>query len=155
MKPVVFVDLELTLIESWHNPILCNVQKLTNWFKANDVKDVHLFSFAVWNEKDKQDFKNDFQDFLQQAFDINFVSVPSVEDFQKVDTKVTGLHFDSLTDFISIRGKVGAFQSWCKHHFQKDNTCFLFDDVVPNCTIEDHDNRLTLHFVNVLNCKGL
>lgn len=150
----VFVDLEETLVQSWDNPLLCNVQKLTTWFKNNNVTEVHLFSFAVWNDKDRDIFVKDFQPFLENAFGVKFVTVPTVEEMMKVDTKVTGLRFENLTEFISIRGKVGAFQSWCRLHPSGD-TCILFDDVVPNCTIENHDDHLTLHFVNVVTSKGL
>lgn len=151
----VFLDLEETLVNSWNDPILCNVQKLTSWFRKENVTEVHLFSFAVWDEKDRQHFVNNLQGFLENAFNVKFVTVSTVEDFMKADTKVTGIRFIDLTEFITIRGKVGAFQSWCKLHFPQDATCFLFDDVVPNMTIEDHDNRTALHFVNVVKFKGV
>lgn len=148
----VFVDLEETLIQSWDNPLLCNLQKLRAWFKAAKVTDVHLFSFAVWNEGDRDHFIRHFQPSIEDAFEIKFKTVHTVEDFMKADTKRTGVRFDNLTEFILIRGKVGALQSWCGVNHPR-GCSVLIDDVVPNMTIHDEDQDLLLKFINVIKMK--
>mgnify|MGYP003344826664 FL=1 len=54
---------------------------------------------------------------------------------------------DSLTDFVSIRGKVGAFTNWARFHGLAH--ALLVDDVVPNVDILDRDTGDVIRFVNV------
>ena len=48
-----FFDLEDTIIDSWQNQTLVNVHKVRKYISDNNIKDVVIFSAAVWNDKDK------------------------------------------------------------------------------------------------------
>ena len=68
------------------------------------------------------------------------------------DTHVTGVHYDSITDYISIRGKVGAFENWVNGAVGlKNHHNVLIDDVVPNKTIIHRDIGYKIDFINVFN----
>ena len=148
----VFLDLEETVIDSWDSGLLVNSGKVRDFLQQNSVKSVHIFSFAIWTDKDKVDFDKRLRPFLKRALSTDFRMVPSVEDMMKVDTAITGVHFDSITDFLSIRGKQGAFMSFCKHHFDRKHNV-LVDDVVPNAMFHNFDTGLKLQFVNVGSLK--
>lgn len=66
------------------------------------------------------------------------------------DTELTGIHYDSITDYISIRGKVGAFENWVQAAVGlKNKHNVLIDDVVPNKTIINRSVGYKIDYVNV------
>lgn len=144
----VFLDLEETVINNWDEGLLVNATRVREFLSEQGVKEFTVFSFAVWNDKDKADFERLHRRVLEKALDCRVVACPSVEDFMRVDTELTGVHFESLTDFISVRGKVGAFTNWCRFHSL--NRALLVDDVVPNVDILNRDTGDLVRFVNVM-----
>ena len=144
----VFLDLEGTVITNWDEALLLNTSKVREWLKSLKVSQVHLFSFAVWDNKDKEIFINKIKPFLSKALDVNFLDCPSIEDFFAAELSVTGVNWESLHEFITVRGKVDSFRSWCKKHFDCQHN-ILLDDVVPNAVWEDRDSKLKLEFVNI------
>ena len=144
----VFLDLEQTVLNNWDEGLLINATRVREFLAAQGATQFTVFSFAVWNEKDQQDFERLHRSGLERALDCTVDACPSVEDFMAADTQLTGLHFDSLTDFISIRGKVGAFTNWVR--FQGICHAVLLDDVVPNVDIVSRDTGDVIRFVNVV-----
>lgn len=144
----VFLDLEETVINNWDEALLVNTTRVREWLESRKVRRVHLFSFAVWNQKDQERFHKEIKPFLTKALGVSFLDCPTVEDFLLADLKVTAVHWDSLHEFIATRGKVDAFRSWCKLHFDGKHNVLL-DDVVPNAVWENRDSGLKLEFVNV------
>jgi len=144
----IFLDLEETVITSWAEGLLCNSSRVRDFLAENDAKSFTVFSFAVWNDKDKQDFEKLHRRGLERALDCRVAACPSVEDFMRADTALTGVHFDSLTDFISIRGKVGSFTNWVR--FNGISHAILVDDVVPNVDIVTRDSGDVIRFINVV-----
>jgi len=144
----VFLDLEETVLNNWEDGLLVNTDKVRDWLAGLNVTQVHLFSFAVWNDKDKDHFTHTYKPLLEKALGVTFVDAPSVEDFMDADREVTGVRLDSLFEYCQLRGKVDGFRSWCKLHFDKQHNVLL-DDVVPNATWHDTDSGLKLQYVNV------
>lgn len=144
----VFLDLEETVIDNWDNAALVNTTKVKDWLASLGVSKVRLFSFAVYDQRDKDRFNTLLKPFLERVLEVEFLDSPSVDDFQVADTLVTGLHWDSRHDFIQVRGKLDAFRSWCKHKFDKQHN-ILLDDAVPNATWKNDDSGLVLQYVNV------
>tara|TARA_B110000503_G_C6876916_1_gene301013 strand:+ start:80 stop:538 length:459 start_codon:yes stop_codon:yes gene_type:complete len=143
----IFLDLEETIITSWSEGLLVNASRVREFLAENDAKTFTIFSFAVWDDQDKADFERLHRRGLERALDCRVASCPSTEDFMRADTALTGVHFDSLTDFISIRGKVGAFTNWVR--FQGLSHAILVDDVVPNMDIVTRDTGDIIRFINV------
>ena len=146
-KLQVFLDLEETVINNWNEGLLCNATRVREFLAAQEAKSFTVFSFAVWDQQDQDDFDRLHRRGLERALDCKVAACPSVDDFMRVDTELTGVHFDSLTDFISIRGKVGAFTNWCRFHGL--TRAVLVDDVVPNVDIVNRDNGDLIRFINV------
>ena len=46
----IFFDLEETLIASWTDHYLCNKNKITEFLDFYDIRNIHIFSFAIWND---------------------------------------------------------------------------------------------------------
>jgi hypothetical protein len=144
----IFLDLEETVITSWAEGLLCNSSRVRDFLAEHNASKFTVFSFAVWNDKDKQDFEQLHRRGLERGLDCRVASCPSTEDFMQADTALTGVHFDSVTDFISIRGKVGAFTNWVR--FQGISHAILVDDVVPNIDIISRDTGGITRFINVM-----
>ena len=143
----VFLDLEETVITSWDEGFLCNASRVREFLAEQKATNFTVFSFAVWHDRDKADFERLHRRVLERALDCTVLACPSVEDFMQADTELTGVQFDSLTDFISIRGKVGAFTSWVRFHELGD--ALLVDDVVPNLDVVNRDTGEVTRFINV------
>ena len=145
----IFLDLEQTIITSWDEGLLCNATRVRDFLADQKTKTFTVFSFAVWNNKDQATFEKIHRRPLERALDCRVKHCPSVEDFMKADTSLTGVHFNSVTDFVSIRGKVGAFTNWVR--FNGIKHAILVDDVVPNVDIITRDNGDVIRFINVEN----
>ena len=144
----VFLDLEETVINNWTEGMLLNSSRVREWLQDLNIKQVRLFSFAIWNEKDQFRFEKEFKPVLRRALDVGFIDCPSVEDFIKADLKVTGVLWDNLHEFAVIRGKQDAFRSWCKLHFDGQHNVLL-DDTVTNGIWHNKDTNLKLEFINI------
>ena len=147
-KVNVFLDLEETVLNNWAEGYLINSAKVRDFLQSHNADGFHVFSFAVWNDDDKAEFRKRHQNALERVLECPVLSCNSCDDFMKADTKFTGLRFDSLTDFINVRGKVGAFMNWTASN-HAGTTNFLVDDVVPNAVWENQDTRTKCVFVNV------
>ena len=143
----VFLDLEETVITSWDEGLLCNASRVREFLAEQKATNFTVFSFAVWNDRDKADFERLHRRVLERALDCTVLACPSVEDFMQADTELTGVQFDSVTDFIGIRGKVGAFTSWARFH--ELGNALLVDDVVPNLDVVNRDTGEVTRFINV------
>lgn len=144
----VFLDLEETVIDSWNSGLLINVQKLKDFLNEQKVKEVRIFSFAIWDEADQRDFAARLLDPIERALGVGVLSCPSVAELLRVEKEFTSTFFDSLTDFISLRGKTGAFRTWCEA-MHPGEVSVLIDDVVPNACWINSDTGTDLKFVNV------
>lgn len=145
----IFLDLEETVIDSWQSGMLIRSSQVRDFLKEQNATNVTIFSFAVWDSNDQQVFDKQHRRALQKSLDTGIVLVPTVQDFMAADTKLTGVNWHGdVTEFICLRGKVGAFINWCKLHHPTTN-CLLVDDIVPNMDIIDHDTNTTIKFINV------
>jgi hypothetical protein len=149
-RDIWFLDLEETIITDFTDPEIANLEVVKEHFKRIGVKQVHIFSFAIWGSREKKIFEQpNFKGWLERVFELEIVTYPSMQEvmdevFWKTHTKW------ELTDFISIWGKARAFADYClmMHHTKN---CFLIDDIVPNAITVDRKTGLTTEFINVLN----
>lgn len=153
MNTCVFLDLEETIIDSWQSGLLVNVQVLREFLEKNNVTEIGIFSFAVYNDRDLEIFNRDHKPFIEKALNVTVTSCVTVEQMQKSDTKFTGIFFDNISDFISVRGKKDAFINFVNANIKFDKA-MLIDDVVPNMTIRFNDLNKEIELVNVLKLAG-
>lgn len=146
----VFLDLEATIIHSWSNPTLCNLQKVRNFLKTHDAKQVSIFSFAIWDEKDKMYFEQNFKKFLEEALAVEIIEWPSVDEMRQEILWKQGTAFER-TEFINVWGKSRAFFDFCR--VTQDEDCVLLDDVVDDEIVTNLRTNRIFGTVNVTRLK--
>lgn len=155
-----YIDLEETVIGSWQDQVLVKSHKLEQLLAANpdlDRTDVRIFSFAIYNQKDKDEFARDIKPMLERRFGITITLWPSVAEMAEADQLLTGcrwLDADTMggldiSEFINIRGKAGAFENWVWFHGVNGERYMLLDDVVPQRVIYDRKRDIQIDLVNV------
>ena len=124
---VFFFDLEETVIECWSNPILCNKDKIISFIQQNNVEEVHIFSAAIWDDRDKSIFEKTLKSWLEDTFNIKILSWPSMTEVWK-ETQWKICKFENVQEIIAMIGKKRMFEDWCKIKHHKDSHCILLDD---------------------------
>ena len=142
----IFVDLEQTLIESWHDHRICNRVKVSNFIKAHGNA-VELFSFAVWDEKDREKFETDLKYWLEEEHNLVFTKIHCLEDIAKVIREFRGVQYETLNDVITLHGKDRSLEDFCLAQNKTDWKFVLLDDVVQNKTIIFRDLNVEFNFV--------
>jgi len=148
----IYIDLEGTVIDIWTDPVLINCDRVRQWISdhhyLHGVRQVGIFSFAVWNQRDQDQFWNQLAPPLQEALDIKISQCPSIEEMMQADFGLTNVHWDGIHDFVSVRGKKDAFRSWCVLNHPGQHS-LLLDDTVPNAIWQDLDSELLVELVNI------
>lgn len=145
MKKIVFLDLEETVIRSWGDPTLVNKDWIQYLLHQEQVQEVHIFSFAIFNQADKDRFSQQIKPFLENALEVRIRSWVSIAEINKIIRSFTSVVLEDweLTD---VWGKMRAFQDYCRAQY-KDTECVLIDDVVPNSTFLLSDDKLTIRTI--------
>ena len=141
-----FLDLEETVINSWNDHRLCNLSGLRRFFKANAVTEVTVFSFAIYDERDKEYFEKHLKSLVEDALAVKVVAWPSVDDLLKTILWKYGTSFDRV-ELINVWGKTRAFFDFCRATQEED--CVLIDDVVQHESWVWHDRNLKFTTLNV------
>ncbi len=146
----VWLDLEETIINNWNDGLfLGHVHKIKKWLDDNEIKEINIWSFAIWNDKDILDFESHLKKQIELALGRPIVLYPSVEQMQKLVYQYEHTEYDSVWEFMQLNRKNWSFIKYCLGH-HKDCKCILIDDAVPNQTLVDHDINLTIRLINVL-----
>ena len=148
MKKIVFLDLEETIIKSWHDPVLINVEKIRSFLKEHNTTKIHIFSFAIDNGMDKLKFNHSgLKKEIEDRLDVEIVATPSVQEIMKVCVSHTGNVFE-MYEFKALWGKMRAFHDFINACFVGCE-CWLLDDVVQNTTLINRDTNTTIHTVKI------
>jgi hypothetical protein len=151
MDTAFFLDLEETVIDSWGSARLVNTDSVRKFLRLQGAQKVGVFSFAIQTDSDRQEFFDKIAPNLAKALDIEFRrDCPTVAELRALDQHVTSTWFDSVFDFIQLRGKQQAFTLWANTNFQGTN-CVLVDDTVDDITVHNRLTGRNIHFVNVVN----
>lgn len=148
MEPTFYLDLEATVIDSWDNPVLVNMQKVRNFIERYGVKEVNIFSFAIHNELDRQEFLKHMKPLLESTFNIKVNDVPTAEEVRKEVCLSMGTHFE-LSEFLLVWGKTRAFQEYAILKTARGGHAVLLDDMVPNMMMHHLDLDVFVEMVNV------
>ena len=143
-----FLDLEETIITDFTDPVIMNLEVVKNHFKKIGVEKVHIFSFAMWGEREKKQFLlPNFKPWLERMFEFEIVTTPTMQEVMDEIFWKTGTRWD-LSDFISVWGKAKAFEDYCWMVHETKN-CFLIDDIVPNEIKITRDTGRTVEFIQI------
>lgn len=163
-----FLDLENTIIsevtDGWHTASLINVDLIKQVISEFKPHYISVFSFAIWNEVEKQKFVQHAKQMIEDALSISFHVVLRVdEDIIPACSHVKKL-LPSKVDFMEADdfwGKHEAFRLFVRHSFEKvwstdskSTEVMLLDDVVWNeewCWPDIHVNG---KICNILKMSG-
>lgn len=158
MNKILFLDLEDTIITpvttGWHNIDLINLEKIKSFILENKITTLNIFSFAIWNESEKEKFSDKCLPWIESELGHKVSFIPTVDShiinaccLQKGLNRST-VDFSDLGAFWS---KDIAFMLCIKEWFKDktDNHCFLLDDVVENVDMFFSKNNLKISILNV------
>lgn len=147
-RDIWFLDLEETIITDFTDPVVMNLEVVKEHFKKIGVKQVHIFSFAMWGEREKKIFNQpDFKQWLERVFDLEIVAAPTVTEVMDEIFWKTSVSWD-LCEFISIFGKARAFSDYCFLAHPTKN-CFLIDDVAKNEITINRDSNTSVELIQI------
>lgn len=157
METIVFLDLEETVIDTWHEGNFLEVglsrtRKFLNRLKKDgfDVK-IGLMSWAVWNEEDKLKFNKVFREVLEAELDHKFDDkmVWSMDDWAGQIFKACGKKI-SRQDIFDLFGKEEILFRLCRDHHWANTRLFLVDDRVSHgMSVVCHENNCHVFFLNI------
>lgn len=148
----VFIDLEGTIIDVWHggNLKLKNVELIKDVISQYGVNEVGIFSFAIVNSSDLNDFFGRLCGKIEDAIGVPITSVPTVRDMMRADANHTGFTPVHTIDWHQARNKELAFKIWALGELSHFTNAVLIDDVVPNMSMTyHHDQTFSIHYVKV------
>lgn len=146
MKKILFLDLEGTVIDAWETGNIIAIpefQKVKEYIKDFEPDEIHIFSYAIWNEKDEDDFENIHKVFIEENFDIEINKWYSIKHFISVSEKIYKCMMDA-GDFHSFNKKQVFFPLFCNEEF-KNCRCMLLDDTVEDDDIVFGKNNCEVH----------
>jgi hypothetical protein len=147
-RVAVFLDLEETIVSSWADPVFVNVEKIDSFLHNHRVREIHIFSFAIDNETDKNVFEQSgLKKAIEDKLNVTIASYPSTQEIMNACSSRTGNHFE-LFEFKSLWGKMRAFHDFCNAKFSGCE-CWLLDDVVQNTLFINHDNDTIIYTVKI------
>ena len=146
-----WLDLEQTIIASWDDVFLINVTTIRDFLKSRNITEVGIFSFAIYNEADKEEFRKNVKPIIELALGVTVTTYPSVQDMIRVEKQFTGVRFDQpyeVTEYIHLRGKKDAFINYIQGICEFE-TAILIDDVVPDLTLSHRFKGWAIELWNV------
>lgn len=150
MKNIVWLDLEETLIDSWgeFNILDQKVENIKTLLKKVKPDEMSVWSFAIWTEKDIARFNtNGIKQQLEDLLEFKFSNIHTIDEMQKMVEQYDGFKYVNTVEFIQINQKLWSFVKYCFNH---NNTNFwLIDDCIPNMTIQNKDNNVTINCINI------
>lgn len=152
----IFLDLEETVINNWQDGLLTQhveqIKKMFNWLNRHGyyVESYGIFSFAICNDEDMyQFFERGMVQQLANALEIDPFQMKDIVTCDRMlaaSKEFSGLHYESWSDFCTLKGKHGAFKDWALLHADKyrNDNWVLIDDVVPmETTFRTHTDVAT------------
>lgn len=148
-----FLDLEDTIItpvmSSWASTDieLINTQKVCNFIEKERPDYIHIYSFAIWHDKDRDEFTQFLLPYIKRRMGVNISFIPTVEEIANV---LDGVFVSKPLEHrdMSKLGKQLTFIEYVKKKFSKCE-CILIDDMVEDSIHTFIDKRLSVRCINV------
>ena len=124
----IFLDLEGTVIDEWKsNSVLlrANVEKIRNFLIGLNIKEVNIFSAALYNQEEVKTFINRDKSWLENQLGIIINKIISVEEMVE-QSKWHSVIFDAPWEALLMVGKERLFEDWCVANMT--GKCILIDD---------------------------
>jgi hypothetical protein len=150
MDKILFLDLEETLIESWTQPtlIIDKIITIKNFCKENKITKATMFSLAICNEKEKEEFDFRLKQLLENCLEISLDVVLLDLVFKEIIIKrgiIAEPH--EFCDIFIFNMKEQPFLEWISLKDDKNKEFILFDDMISNKDIllRDKNIKITLN----------
>jgi len=147
-----FLDLEETIIHSFSDPVLCNVQRIRSFLKKAGATEVHIFSYAIHDDFDRETFNKHIKPTVELALGVKVMSCVTVPEMVKADYEYTGVKFEKgheVSEFIQLRGKKDGFINYVLARCGKFTRAVLIDDIVPDLTVTHRKKGWSIELWNV------
>lgn len=142
-----WLDLEQTIISIWDDPVVCNVEKIKEFVANHQPTEINIFSFACWNNKDRDHFNLTMREWLNREFNFTLNRIHTCEEVMDRIFWSKGTVF-TLSEFTAIWGKEKAFNDWIVET-EEEGEFVLIDDVVANVTIHRPTRGQIIRTLNV------
>lgn len=145
MKRLILLDLEATIIPVWDDfyPIPGNCAKIKEFNQDFKADEVGLFSWAVWNQRDKDVWNRVKEDF-EIEMDLKFDHCWSIEDYiEMVRTNKGPVGMDKF-DFFDFYDKEMCLFVLMNCGWLSGYDVVLFDDVVKPSVTTFENSKLTI-----------
>ena len=159
-----FLDLEDTIIApvvgGWFQTELINVQKIRTFIECFKPDHVNLFSFAIWNEHERNGFEEGTRRMIEEALGVQLEFIPTVDNhIIPTCCNVTRISRQTV-DFeecSAFWGKQGSFRLFCQGKFGKriwrpdleHIEVVLLDDMVFNEEFNWPDMKVSGRILNI------
>lgn len=158
--PTVFLDLEMTVLDDFtkgFDALPMNIEIVSSFLRQHQVTDVHLFSFALCNREDVDDFKFYHRRWLEGLLGVRF-NMQDVFTTQELYELCARQHlaFDSVAECSRYYGKQFGFEQYLRlrGHLQGQQIV-LIDDLVTTETVTIPELASVVQFLNVGNLAAL
>ena len=158
-KQHLFIDLEETLIDNWDSANLgprTKVWQLLGDHFLHTVNDAPLeatvWSFAVWDDHDKEHFDKRMRKWLEEVFNLKFVRVVTCKEMRDTIVELKGFNLGlDVSEMVQIWSKDRSLEDWVKFHLNDfaNSRIVLLDDMVMNKTVRFEDANVEVRFVRV------
>ena len=149
----VWLDLEATIITCWEEGFLINQEVIKSWLDENNIGDINIWSFALWDEKDRDEFiTSGMKSAIEKVLDRRILTHPCIREMRAMIFKTEKLKYISTRDFIQINGKHWSFIKFCMGE-HPDKKCVLIDDMVPSIEIRDSRTQGEIILINIEDLK--
>lgn len=151
----VWLDLEDTIINSWSDGLLINYEKIKTWLDTNNIGNINIWSFAIWDDTDIEYFETSgMKACIERVLDRKILAYPSVEMMQKFVFTYESIHYSSREEFMQLNSKKWSFIKTILGRYNNGpQHVVLIDDAVPTMDIIDHNNDVKIQLINIVDIK--
>lgn len=126
---ILHLDLEGTVIISYHDPFLINIEKVKEFIKKHNIEEIHIFSHALYDKEELNYYHTNIHPYLEQSLDVHICKIPTVKEIMKVVGEVDKNVPSTVAQYLYSYEKKESFFSYCKG-FDKTANHILIDDCV-------------------------
>lgn len=154
VKKILFLDLEDTVIDDFSKgaqATLLNTDAVRSFIASEAPDAVRIFSFALYSDRCKEQFRRCFETRLNQALSVQLDTTRLFTTPQLLQLcRRHGTYFEDDHECLLFHGKDYGFQRFVEMSAQFDDVeVVLLDDVVEPKTIHYPKRALTIRLINI------
>lgn len=150
-EQIIFLDLEDTIISNWYDGRLLgnNIKRIRNTINDRfpNFKFLNIWSFAIYNQKDIEEFDIRLRNEVEVAMRHQIDFVICVDRMMELVKEYENIQYDLRQEFMQLNGKFYSFIKYCQLY--TDLHLILFDDLVPNMIMHIPDKNLTIETIRI------